>query len=30
MLNYFWPGKTCLTSDLALTFACLPHHCSNA
>jgi len=30
MLNYFWRGKTCLASDLALTFECLPHHCSNA
>ena len=30
VLNYFWPGKTCLASDLALTFECLPHHCSNA
>ena len=30
MLNYFWPGKTRLASDLAATFECLPHHCSNA
>jgi hypothetical protein len=30
MLNYFWPGKICLASGLALSFQCLPHHCSNA